>query len=179
TGIGAISSVGLARFGLPAATNSFYDDVFVWTDPSAPDLAALLLAADFEARATLPSANGATQNWSFTGGASAFESINNAPYNTGQYFEAAAALDVSQFDYANVSAGAFEVFGAQHYYYAQKTTAGAGNIQAEIEGGAGADNAQATTFAYYTDVYQTNPGTGTAWIPADLSTVNGQFERTA
>lgn len=168
-----------AQIGSFASIFTDVDDVFYAVDSDAAERAALTGAADFSVIHSEPSANGLTQQWGFVGGASAFESINNLPYNTAQYIEGAAALDVSQFDYSNSSAGVFQVYGAQHYYYSQKSTAGAGSIQASIEGGAGADNPQAQSFAYEIDNYAINPGTGLAWVPADLASINGQFTRTA
>lgn len=184
--IGALTHVRLAPMGnsTNAAQEEFVDDVFAWNDPTAPELATLELTADFSVVYGLPDANGATQDWTVTGAANAFQAIDNVPPDgAAQYIEAANPGDISDFNIPSLATGVFAVFGVKHQYYSQKTTAGSGNVQGSIIAngtpGVGTDRAQATSFVYYEDYYATNPDTGIAWVPADLASLDVSYERTA
>lgn len=183
--IGVVSSIGLGAIGNTngAGQPTYWDDLFYWTDPSAGDVTNIESVLDFQVRYGFPDANGGVQNWTVTGAASAFQALDNVPPNSGEYIEAAAVADISDFDIQDISTGVFQVFGAAVHYYAQKTTAGSGNVQASIGDtgtfAAGANNAMATTYAYFEDYFTNNPFTGVPWVPADLDTLEIQFERTA
>lgn len=178
--IGAVNSFSIALFQSGGGgRTTFYDDIFVWTDPTVAELNALVAAADFEIRYAMPSADDTPSQWTASVGVDKFAVVNEQPVDTADYIEAANVNDIQGFNYDDISVGAFQVYACEHYYYAQKTTAGAGNVQGSVEGGAGADNAMATDYIYYFDVYMDNPATGVDWTVGDLALLDGSFERTA
>lgn len=184
--IGALTHVRLGAMGDSANTSNeeWVDDVFAWSDPTALELAELELTADFSVSYGLPDANGLTQQWTVTGAANAFDAINDVPPTAAsKYIEGASVGDISDFNIPSLSPGVFAVFGVKHQYYGLKSTAGAGSIKGSIIAngteGEGADNPQATAATYWEDYYPLNPNTGVRWIPADLASLDTQYERTA
>ena len=165
---------------------AYLDDFWFWTNPSGAEQSALeALGGDLAVIYGVPDANGATQDWSNSGGGSAFQDIDELPASTADYIEAAAAADVSTFDIADISTSVFQVFGVAPVTYMRKETAGAGSVDHSIiangTAGAGTTEALATTEAWYTDLSNVgiNPDTGVAWAPADLATLGVRYERTA
>lgn len=174
--LGTIGSIGYAM--TRHAAEIAFDDIFVWNDPTSDERTALLAALDFAVIYSIPSADGTPQDWTSTQ-ANGFSAINQTPPSGSRYIEAASVNDVSAFSFSDISSGVFGVFGAQAYTYALKTTAGAGSIQFTLNGGAGGVKALATTAAYYMDIYTVNPATTDPWLPGDLASLGGSYERVA
>lgn len=160
----------------------YYDDCFAISNPTPSEILQLDALQGWAILDSPPISNGPNQDWSVVGAASAFEALNNRPPNIAEYIEGAAVTDVSSFNYQNLSTGpttVASVLGCAHYYYAEKSDAAPGSVQAYLNGGGGASNPLSENPLFYADNYEINPATGMSWAPGDLANLVTDFERTA
>ena len=179
--IGAINSARVGNVPLIAIASNpqtYIDDVYFNAGNDRwGEIGVILLA---------PDADTAQADWTPTGVASGFQALDNVPPNSGQYIEAVNVGDVSTFEIPETPVGTFQVFAVKHYFRAQKTTAGAADVEGRLEVGGNVyvgANRTVIQGAYtsYSDLYELNPDTGLPWVPADF--IGGNvligYERTA
>jgi hypothetical protein len=139
-----------------------------------------------EIRSGFPTADEALQDWSFVGGASAWECLNNflslAP---AQYIESATLGDVSQFTCPVNNTNVFQVYSGELRFYGVRTDVSP--VDMESQYGDSVSVAASPTFNPNQGAYQylkwfwngINPNTGIAWQLADLPASVIGFERTS
>lgn len=172
------------RLGSVLTTSGYYlwNDFFAYTNPSAGEITQLKNLQGWAVLDAIPNSNGPNQDWAPVGVTNGYEALDNRPYNLSEYIESGTVGDISDFGLTNLNSGPVQVvtvLAASHYYFAEKSDANPGSIQASLNGGAGADNTMFESPDYFFDNYQINPSTGLAWTPADLASILSSFERTA
>lgn len=129
-----------------------------------------------------PTANGATQDWDNTGGAEAWNSVDDAaePDEDTSYISTNVAAEEATFEYENsaLPSGA-TVFGVQISFLAKKDEPGDRVIKAIVREGStnyegGVDLFPSDdTYDYRTTMMQTNPADSAAWEIDDVN--NNEF----
>lgn len=107
-------------------------------------------------------------------GSTDFSCISDTvPDDDTTYIEAATVADESEFGLVNLPAHASTVVAVIAVSLAKKTDPGAADIQNKIVSGAstssGASQPLTTSYAYYKDVFTTDPATGVAWTPSGFN----------
>lgn len=130
-----------------------------------------------------PDQDTAATDWVRNTGSTDFSAINQtAPDSDTTYIEAANLNDISEFDFENTPAEVSAILAAQTYVMMKKTDAGDSNVQVSLVSGAsevnGADRPITTAYAYWTDIFEVDPDTGTAWTKAAIDAAKMKLERT-
>lgn len=138
-----------------------------------------------EIRSSFAISDDVLQDWTFTGGVSAWESINNTYLNPPtQYIESSAAAQISEFNAAVDDSEVFGVYSVSVEYYGYRTDVLGVNMNSRLTQGAsatpGATNVPPqTTPQVFRDFWTTtNPNTGVGWLPSDLPSLGFGVERT-
>lgn len=156
------------------------DDFFAW-DTSGSDTTDFV--GDRRVVTLLPSANAATQEWSVTGAANAYTAIQSAD-DDASYISASDSTPVtSDFDISNPDASVGAITAVQTCVLARKIEAGAATVQSSLLSGgdvtAGTAHSVGDTYAYYHDVFPTDPDTGAPWNNSGLTAAQIRLRRTA
>lgn len=122
----------------------------------------------------MPTADTAVTDWVRNTGSNDFECIDDVvPDDDTTYIEATTTGDDSEFGLANLPAHASTVVSVIAISLAKKTDPGSANLQQKAVSGAsttaGASQPLTTTYAYYKDLFATDPATGVAWTPAGFN----------
>jgi hypothetical protein len=126
-----------------------------------------------------PSANGTPQDFSFTGGASAWESIDEkVPDNDTSYISSGTIGHKSQFAFEDLPAGVTDIKAIQGYVVASRET-GTGTNNVKVTALTSADGSVVTTTAALVDGTYTPYSLGkteTAYTPGDVNGMKIEFE---
>lgn len=167
------------RLGTEAASGrTDIGDIILYTDEN--------YNGPLEVRGGLPTANDALQDWSFVGGPSAWESVNNTFVNPPtQYIESGTLGDISDFVCPIDDTNVVSILSVEVGYYAIRTDVALVDMQGRIGEGISFTNGQTENppqatyerFASYFDIV--NPNSGVNWVPADLPNILVGVERTS
>ena len=157
------------------------DDVFVINDAGSINND---FVGDKQAFLLLVDGDGATQDWGFTGGASAWESIDEIPADGDtSYIDATAVNDISLFSLEDVSTDLIDIIGVQMTGVVRKLDAGAATLQSSLVSngstGSGADRSITENYAHWNDVIEQDPDGPTAWTPTKLNATEYKIEKTS
>lgn len=127
-------------------------------------------------------ADGPTQDWTPTGGGSAFSQIDNVPYDAAQNISATTIGDVSNFDHAAMATNVSQVAGLNIFVTGNKTDAGTCEITPQVvssgDVGSGTPIVPGTGLAVYNSIIEADPHTGTYFTKATFDPALLQIERT-
>jgi len=91
--------------------------------------------------------------------------------------------DAGQFDLEDVPEDLSSIAGIQTYTRMKKLDSGEANVQVSLENQGslanGIDRAITTDYAYWQDVFETNPRLGVPWTPVEFNAAKVRFTRTA
>ena len=161
--------------GTNATVNMDFDDVVVRDDD---------WNGDVEVLALLPTGIGATNNWTATGAATTREAVDEAaPNSDTDYMETATVNDLSLFTYPTIPITS-EIRAVVPIPFAKKTDAGTAKIKSTVRhSGVNYDGAEKApsdaSYEYHPDILMVNPGTATAFTPADWNAIEVGVKRTA
>lgn len=123
-----------------------------------------------------PSADGTHQDWALVGALSHWEAVDDGAFPDGDttYLHTATVGHTDTEIYDNTGLPSGLIFGVQINLYARKTDSGFREIAPIIRHGgidyAGANQAPSmASYNYLIEVFETNPGTGLAWLIADVN----------
>lgn len=174
------SQITLDQTRKSTITNSFaFDDVVVW-DTSGSNNNDFI--GDRRVLMFLPNANEATQEMTVTGAANAYTAIQSADGDT-SYITASDSVPVtSEFAIENPAATVGAISAIQTVALMRKTEAGAASVTLSMlsNGDVAAGTAHSITdsYAYYADVFETNPDTGAPWNASALQNATMRIRRT-
>lgn len=171
---------GLGFFGLSTSysqfgtsfTTVYFDDIYVWDTEGTVNNDFI---GDCRVRSILPNQDTPINEWSVFGATSGFEAINDpSDDDDNSYLEASDNVPVtSAFNLEDLPSETGAVHAVQMLAKAKKTETGTANLRFGVESDGVIQYGQArqmtTSYAYYIDVFQQNPATGSNW---DLSSVN-------
>lgn len=131
----------------------------------------------------IPTAD-ASFNWLASSGTTGWNLIDEAPPNDDTDY--ISAIDpppaASQFDLSNLPPDITSVRGVIARVRSRKTDGGDGNLQVGVVSGVsvglGANRPITTAFTYWSDVFETDPATGNAWLPSAVDAMKLQLNRT-
>lgn len=130
-----------------------------------------------------PNSDGSPQDWTPTGGGSAFSQIDNVPFNPAQYIAATAVNDISRFGHANSATNVDQIAGINVMAVVSKSDAGTCEVTPQIVSSGDVGNGTAITpgtgSAYYNSLIAVDPHTGTYFTKAGFDAASLQVERTA
>lgn len=124
-------------------------------------------------------------NWTASSGSTGYNLIDEAPPNDDtDYIEAdATPPSASLFGMTDLPADVTSVKALMTLARARKTDGGDGNLQVGLKSSSstatGSDRPISTAYTYYTDVFETDPATTAAWLPAAANAALLQTDRTA
>ena len=157
------------------------DDVFVINDAGSINND---FVGDKQAFLLLVDGDGATQDWDFTGGATAWESIDEIPADGDtSYIDADTVNDISLFSLEDVATNLIDIIGVQMTGVVRKLDAGAATLQSSLVSngstGAGVDRSITENYAHWNDVIELDPDGSIAWTPAKLNATEYKIEKTS
>lgn len=123
-------------------------------------------------------------NWTASTGATGWNLLDESPPNddADYIFAVSPPPAASRFDVSNLPPDITSVRGLVVVARSRKTDGGDGNLQVGLVSGAstalGANRPITTAFTYWSDVFETDPATGAAWLPAAVDAVQLQVNRT-
>lgn len=137
---------------------------------------------DCRVDARLPTAAGATTQWTPSAGAN-WQCVDDAAPNDDTDYNASATINqIDTFTVQDAPSGVV-VYGVQAVMSAKKTDAGTCSLAPVIRHSGtdyvGTAQNPGTTYAYLMQVYQTNPGTSAQWIEPDFNAAEFGYKRTA
>lgn len=179
SGLGEISQIAIGNNTPGLAFR--YDDVFVW-DTTGTDNNDFF--GDRRVFTLMPTANGALDEWAKSSGTSAFDLLDEVPADGDtSYIYAAAADAQTSITFGDLPADIITVSGVQTVLQAKKTEAGTCNVKLGVisDGDTleGDDHAIGVSYGYIHDVFELDPATGEAWLPAAVNDVAMLIDRTA
>lgn len=173
------TSMAIGRLETGASQGSMrYGDFYNYADS--------FYVGPVEIRSGFPTANEPLQDWSFVGGPSAWECLNNSLSATPtQYIESATLGDVSQFAAPVSMSNVFQIYSGEHRLYGIRTDVSPVDMVAQYgDSGSVADSPtlQPNQAAYQFLKYMMdgiNPNTGIAWQLTDPPASVIGYERTS
>lgn len=129
-------------------------------------------SGDVQVRAFLPTGIGATNQWTANGAATTREAVDDTePNDDTDYASTATVNDLSLFTYDSIPVTS-TILAVIPKPYAKKTDTGTAKIASTVRHSGvnypGADQAPSnSSYAYFPEVLETNPGTASAWTPSD------------
>lgn len=121
--------------------------------------------------------------WTLSSGATGFSLVNESPPVDTSFISAAfPAPAADKMGQTNLPADVTSVKTLMTLVRARKTDGGDGQLQVGLISGAstalGANRPITTAPTYYSDIQETDPATGVAWLPTAVDASNIQFNRT-
>lgn len=118
----------------------------------------------------LPSADDATQQWSVSGAANAFNVLDNVPDNSGQFIGSNADNQIAQVQFTNLT-GITTVAGIQLSALAKNEDGGTLKKLNFVKGGTevGAEWTPTTSLGLQTRILEENPSTDLPWTPTNVN----------
>jgi hypothetical protein len=184
-GSGYMSGVMCGTRGLNssagAAICQAISDFVIWSGDGAHNTAFL---GDVRCRTIYPAANGGAQDWAHTGGATAWQSINNVPALPGdEFISAADPGDISTFGLQSIPTNTSAVFGVNLVMQLNKDSAGTCTVSAGIDSNGDVteipDINPGTGNAYYSGIIETDPQGGGNFNYGRINALLARVERTA
>lgn len=138
-----------------------------------------------------PTSDGTNQGWTPSATGDAFPMIDDATGPDGDTTYIAAAFSspgaISDFGVTDVPATTSDIVGVVLQPMARKTDAGNGSMQVSTVQptaspdavDAGVDHTVTQSYAYYPEVFETDPATGVRWTLAGFNTTQIRLQRTA
>jgi len=159
--------------GSGAAIGTFsYDNLFIWDATGAINNT---FQGERNVQTIFPNADTADADWALSTGAAGWSLLDNVPAVVGtDYIESSTVTDTSVFDLTSLANPNITVVAVQTDVYAEKTDAGASQIQVGVVSG-GVDSmsaGQSVTQSQYRNflkVTELNPNTGIAWTAAEIN----------
>ncbi len=167
--------------GSPPSSEITMDDLFVLNDLGAVNNDFI---GDKQAFLLLPDGNGVTQDWGFTGGATAWESIDEIPADGDTSFiDATGVNNTSVFSIEDVATNLVDIAGVQMTHVVRKLDAGAATLQGSLVSngfdGSGVDRSITENYAHWNDVIELDPDGDIAWTPVKLNATEYKIEKTS
>jgi len=145
------------------------DDLLMWDTTGTINNTFL---GDRRCLTSFATSNGATQGWTFTGGATAWQSINSVPPSGTNYIEGVNSGDASEFNKGALTLLATGVAGVRVVASALKTDAGAATFRLGMHSGSfatmGASITPGTTYNYYDTILELDPNGSIPWTKASV-----------
>lgn len=164
-------STSFTNFGT-SFTTVYFDDIYVWNTEGTVNNDFI---GDCRVRTIMPNQDTSISEWSVFGASNGFDAINDpSDDDDNSYLEASDNVPVtSSFNLENLPSETGAVHAVQMLAKAKKTETGVANLRFGVESDGviqyGLTREMTTSYAYYIDVFQQNPSTGSNW---DLSSVN-------
>lgn len=123
-------------------------------------------------------------NWAASTGTTGWNLMDESPPNdnTDYIYAVDPPPAASLFGLTDLPADVTSVKGLKVIVRSTKSDGGDGNLQVGLKSGAstglGADRAITTTYTYWSDVFELDPATSAAWLPAAVNAVQLQLNRT-
>lgn len=145
------------------------DDFIMWDTTGTVNNSFL---GDRRCLTSFPTSNGATQNWGFSGGATAWQSINSVGPSAVNYIEGINSGDASEFQKNALTLLATGVAGIRVVASALKTDAGAASFRLGMKSVAtavmGSSITPGTTSQYYDSILELDPNGNIPWTKASV-----------
>jgi hypothetical protein len=181
----SVSSISLGSYLDNDGSGTFwYDDVY-FINTSSPNSTYL---GDVAVEMNLPTGDGSSLQWTPNSGTPHFSRVNeNPPDDDTSYNSDATVSDIDYYTYGNISSTAGTVAAVVVNLRARKDDAGTRSIRAQIKSPAssgtaadnGADFAQATSYADFQGIFETDPNTSAAWTVAAVNAAEYGIKTTA
>lgn len=187
----AFSATGIAFgitqpdvFGIYSTTSNIYggarfaiDDLVLWDGSGSVNNSRM---GDLQVSTQHPSGNGSEQDWTYVGGASAWQSIADIAADDDTSYITDSATGVSTFDFENlVDAGAIR--GVRLVTIGRKTDAGTAIIETTVlsngSNSAADTNALGTSYGSSSTVVELDPDTGAPFTVSAINAAQIQIER--
>lgn len=173
-GSGTNNSADAVRLGPVGTTNVFdfdFDDFYVCDTAGAVNNDFL---GDVRVQCLFPDAIGAHSQWAPTPAGANYTAVNEvSPNDDTSYVSDLTPGDLDSYGFSDLSPSTGAVKGVQTVPYARKDDAGTRTIAPMARHGVtdypGPNHNISNTYAYFPDVWETNPGTGLAWTVADVN----------
>lgn len=125
---GAVDEFKLGDF----QETTFFDDIFLWADPTSAEIVQLETDRDFRVAYSFPTSVKSNSGWSTSGGATTVSTISNVPVSATQFIVAPSVGNKIIFDFDDISSGVKTVYGVQSQVFGNKTDAGTGSFRTDI-----------------------------------------------
>jgi hypothetical protein len=149
------------------ASRLFCDDWVMWDNTGTRNNDFL---GDRRCFARLEAANAPTQNWLFTGGATAWQSISNVPPNAAQYISSSTVGDISEFTGVPLGIQSNDIAAVVMRAANLKTDAGACSFRLGMNSAGnvlnGPSHAPGTSQSFATDIFELDPNGNIQWTMA-------------
>jgi hypothetical protein len=155
-----------------AATNLDYDDVYMCDSSGSLNNDFL---GDIRVDAMLPNGEGSNSQWTCSTGSTHYQLVDeSAPNDDTDYLSTAGASNRDSHAMANLPTMTSPVIkGVMQSISAKKDDAGSRNIKSLCKSGAttstGTSQALPSSYAYLTQIWETDPNTAAAWTEANLN----------
>lgn len=181
----AITSVNLVRWRpnggqQGGSTETYVDDIFVWTDPNAAEASVIEARRDFKVLITTAASTVSNTGWNVNGVSTADQALDNIPPVSAQNVEAVSVSSNVVLEYGDISSSVVNVLGVQLTLRGRKTDAADGTLRTSlIVSGVSADSDDiflAVNSAYYSEIFTSAPN-GDTWSVDDLSKLRASITR--
>lgn len=182
TGAGPCAIVANANEGSGTGnvTRYYIKDLVVWNGAGSVNNNFLGSVQVYE----LTPSSDVSLNWTPSTGSTGWDLIDEAPPNddTDYIYAPDPAPAAALFGMTNLPADVTSVKGLYVVARSKKTDGGDGTLQVGLKSGAstglGTDRPVTTTYTYWTDMFELDPATSAAWLPAAVDAVQLQLDRT-
>lgn len=178
TGTGEITYIGVFNRRTADAAVFDCDDLAVYDNSGSYDNVPFV--GNSSVYEMPPTADTATADWAKSTGTDGYALVDDVPPNDSAYISSTTLNAKSTFTLGNVSTSLYRVRGVI-VYSRQKKTSGTTSTQINIinDGYTAAGTARdvTTSFAYYKDVFPTNPATSGVWTVTSLNTATIQAKK--
>ncbi|HSX06745.1 MAG TPA: hypothetical protein VLG92_03430 [Candidatus Saccharimonadia bacterium] len=157
--------------------NTYYDDLYICNASGATNNTFL---GDVRIQTLLPNGAGSSTQLAPTGSGTNYLNANEVPDSTATYNSSSTVGQRDTYAMGDLLAGTGNIFAVQQTMGAFKSDSGAASMKNAQKSGAtvsyGATRSLGTSPAVYTDVFETNPATGSAYTASDVNALEGGAE---
>ncbi len=157
--------------------SAIIDDLYICNDLGALNTTFL---GDTWIQTLLPGGAGSSTQLTPTGSGSNWQNVDNIPVDPATFNSGAAPTLRDTYAMTNLAAGTGTIAAVQQTMNAYKTLSGIGSMKNAQQSGAtvsyGATNSLGTTAATYSDVFETNPATSSAWTATTVNSLEAGIE---
>jgi len=170
---GQTSNNYVNKIGVGVTGNDVYMDDMVWMDNSGSTLNDHL--DEVTIRTYYPTANSTPMDWTASAG-SQYTCIDEAQHNSDtDYISSSTVGHESLFTTGSMPSNMSDIKAIQVGIVSRKDDASTRLLRSLIKPGStiyeSSDMTQISTYAYYSQIYTTNPDTSVAWTPSDLNSL--------
>jgi hypothetical protein len=173
-----VSSVDIDLSGILL---SYIDDFYIWDTSGSYNNDFI---GDKRVATMFPNADTSEADWTPNSGATGYTQIDeNTPDGDSTYVSSSTVGDISEYDFEAMPTGAIGIAAVMTLTAGRKTDTGTCDIRTDIISGAsdtsGTTQVLTTSYVMRTDIFETDPDTGSPWTKAGIDAAKVRIEREA